>query len=189
MNKRTVCLTEEQYHKIIDALLNGFKGFRPNDRIATALVLEANLGIRISDILALRLNRIVKDGTRYRFDIVEQKTGKRRDFTVPQEVYWFLRDYCVDKKIAVDAIIFDLTERAVQKQLAKVCDYLGYEGISTHSFRKYFGTGLYYDTNCDIALVQQALQHSSPAVTRKYIGIQMKALEEALARRVDLPKR
>ena len=77
----------------------------------------------------------------------------------------------------------------MQKQLAKVCDYLGYEGISTHSFRKYFGTGLYYDTNCDIALVQQALQHSSPAVTRKYIGIQMKALEEALARRVDLPKR
>ena len=98
MNKRTVCLTEEQYHKIIDVLLNGYKGFRPNDRIATALVLEANLGIRISDILALRLNRIVKDGTRYRFDIVEQKTGKRRDFTVPQEVYWFLRDYCVDKK-------------------------------------------------------------------------------------------
>lgn len=189
MNKRTVCLTEEQYHKIIDTLLNGFTGSRPNDRIATALVLEANLGIRISDILTLRLTQIVKDGTRYRLDIVEKKTGKRRDFTVPKEVYWFLRDYCADKGIAADAVIFDLTERAVQKQLAKACDYLGYEGISTHSFRKYFGTGLYYDTNCDIALVQQALQHSSAAVTRRYIGIQTKVLEDALSKRVDLPKR
>jgi hypothetical protein len=34
----------------------------------------------------------------------------------------------------------------VQKHLKKVCDWLGpgYEDISTHSFRKYFGTEIYY---------------------------------------------
>ena len=57
--------------------------FRPNERAATALVLEGNLGLRISDILKLRPCDIVKDGDRYRLEITEQKTGKRRVFTVP----------------------------------------------------------------------------------------------------------
>ena len=42
----------------------GFTGCRPNERVATALVLEANLGLRISDIIHLRLADIVKDGER-----------------------------------------------------------------------------------------------------------------------------
>lgn len=61
----------------------GFSGSRPHHEIATALMLEANLGLRISDILKLRLSDIVKDGERYRLAITEQKTGKARVFTVP----------------------------------------------------------------------------------------------------------
>ena len=61
--------------------------FRANDRIATALILEANLGLRISDILNLKLCDIVRDGNRYRLDITEQKTEKKRTFTVPTELY------------------------------------------------------------------------------------------------------
>ena len=33
-------------------------------------------------------------------------------------------------------LMFPITTRDVQKVLARVCDYLGYEGISMHSFRK-----------------------------------------------------
>ena len=72
-NKKTKALTEEQYRDIIDTMRTGFSGCRPNNRIATALVLEANLGIRISDILNLKLKDIVKDGNRYRLDIIEIK--------------------------------------------------------------------------------------------------------------------
>ena len=54
MNKKTLALTEEQYKEIIDTIRTGFLSSRPNQRIATALVLEANLGLRISDILQLR---------------------------------------------------------------------------------------------------------------------------------------
>jgi len=57
----------------------GFTGFHPNERVATALVLEGNLGIRISDILALRPCDIVRDGDRYRLEIVEKKTGKHSE--------------------------------------------------------------------------------------------------------------
>ena len=50
MNKKTKALTTEQYKEIIQTMREGFCGCRPNERIATALVLEANLGLRISDI-------------------------------------------------------------------------------------------------------------------------------------------
>ena len=59
MNKKTKTLTTEQYKEIIQTMKLGFTGCRPNERIATALVLEGNLGLRISDILKLRLCDIV----------------------------------------------------------------------------------------------------------------------------------
>ena len=83
MNKKTKALTTEQYKEIIQTMREGFTGFHPNERAATALVLEGNLGIRISDILSLRPCDIVRDGDRYRLEIVEKKTGKHREFTVP----------------------------------------------------------------------------------------------------------
>lgn len=83
MNKKTKALTTEQYKEILQTMKEGFCGCRPNERIATALVLEGNLGIRISDILKLRPCDIVRDGDRYRLEITEQKTGKSRSFTVP----------------------------------------------------------------------------------------------------------
>ena len=91
MNKRTIALSAEQYKEIIQAMKQGFSGCRPNERIAAALMLEANLGLRISDIVRLRLSDIVKDGERYRLSIIEQKTGKARVFTVPLALYQFIR--------------------------------------------------------------------------------------------------
>lgn len=76
MNKKTKALTTEQYKEIIQTMREGFSGCRPNERIATALVLEGNLGLRISDVLKLRPRDIVRDGDRYRLEVTEQKTGQ-----------------------------------------------------------------------------------------------------------------
>ena len=55
MNKKTRAVTEEQYRQIISVIRSGFicadgHAVKPNERIAAALSLEANLGLRISDI-------------------------------------------------------------------------------------------------------------------------------------------
>lgn len=186
MNKKTKALTEEQYTEIITYLKSGFTGCRPNERVATALVLEANLGLRISDILKLRLCDIVRDGNRYRLEIVEKKTGKCRSFTVPLVIQQYIENYCLRNGIRRDEFIFPITERAVQKQLAIVCDYLGYEGISTHSFRKWYATEIYKANGYDIALVQRLLQHSSAATTQRYIGIEPQRIEEAIENHANL---
>ena len=186
MNKKTKALTTEQYKEIIQTMKEGFCGCRPNERIATILVLEGNLGLRISDILNLRLCDIVRDGDRFRLEVVEQKTGKRRIFTVPLVIQQYIENYCLRNGIPKTETIFQITERAVQKQLGIVCDYLGYEGISTHSFRKWYATEIYKANGYDIALVQRLLQHSSAATTQRYIGIEPQRIEQAIQNHANL---
>lgn len=186
MNKKTKALTTEQYKEIIQTMRTGFAGSRPNERIATALVLEGNLGLRISDIMKLRPCDIVLDGDRYRLEITEQKTGKKRIFTVPLVIQQYIENYCLRNGIQKEQIIFPITERQVQKQLAKVCTYLGYEGIGTHSFRKWYATEIYNSNGYDISLVQRLLQHSSSSTTQRYIGIEPQRIEEAIQNHAQL---
>lgn len=181
-----VALTSEQYENIIHAMLRGGKGYRANPRIASALMVEANMGIRIGDVLRLKLSDFVRDGGRIRLNIVEQKTGKARMFTVPGEMYAFLQDYASKANIGANDLLFPITERAVQKHLKAVCDALGYENISTHSFRKWYATSIYKANGNDLLLVQRLLQHSSPAITRRYIGISDERMEQAISNHVHL---
>ena len=186
MNKKTKALTTDQYTEIINTLRSGTVACRPNDRIATALVLEGNLGLRISDILRLRLCDIVRDGDRYRLEITEKKTGKPRSFTVPLLIFQYIENYSLRHGIKRTDLLFPLTTRAVQKQLALVCDALGYTGIGTHSFRKWYASEIYKNNGYDIALVQRLLQHSSAAITQRYIGVEPQRIEQAIEGHVQL---
>lgn len=190
MNKKTVALDKEQYSLIISTINHGFTDgdyvFKPNQRLSTLLVIQANLGLRLSDILKLRICDIIKDAGRYRLDIVEQKTNKQRTFSVVPELYTYMLEYAASNKISNQAKLFPLTERAVQKQLKLVCDYLGLENISTHSFRKFYATEIYKNNGYDIELVRHLLQHSSTSITQRYIGIQSARVEEAINKHICL---
>lgn len=176
----TRTLTTEQYTKIIQTIRQGFLNVRPNKQVAFALILEANLGIRIGDVLNLSLKSFVKDGDRYRLDITEQKTGKDRKFTVLVEIYNYVRQYCIDNEIKSNQKIFTITTRQVQRVLQKAVDYLGYEGISTHSFRKYYATEIYEANGNDLKLVQELLQHTYITTTQEYIGVASTKAENAI---------
>lgn len=191
MNKKTVALTEEQYKEIIEIIRSGFVCgdghiVKPNNRIATALSLEANLGLRISDILRLSLNAIVHDGNRYRLDIVEKKTKKKREFTVPIEIYSYIQNYVLENNINPASKLFPISERTVQNHLQMVCDYLNVDNVSTHSFRKYFASSIYVDNNYNIELVRVLLQHANVLTTQRYIGIGKKEIDTALQNHIKL---
>ena len=129
---------------------------------------------------------LVSDSRRTRLAITEQKTGKQRVFTVPLVIYQYIENYCLRNGVTRNELMFPLTTRAIQKQLALVCDYLGYEGISTHSFRKWYATEIYQKNGFDVALVQRLLQHSSAAVTQRYIGIEPQRIEKAIEGHAEL---
>lgn len=65
---RTRALDKNEYRLIIDCIKTGFKidegtVVKANPRIAMALQCEALLGLRISDILRLRLDQFLQEGT------------------------------------------------------------------------------------------------------------------------------
>lgn len=188
----TRVLTEEQFYLFVKTIKAGYvtekgKKVRGNERIAFALILQANLGLRISDVVKLRLNDIVRDGNRYRLDIVEQKTGKMRNFSVPDAIYTFIQSYSIDNEINPKHKLVGVSTRAVQLHLKDVREKLGYENISTHSFRKYFATSVYESSGKDLNLTRILMQHSSPNTTIRYLGVQESAVEEILKNHVKLP--
>lgn len=190
MNKRTRALSVETFQEIILTMRTGFcyndVNYKPNERIATILTLEYNLGLRLGDILRLTVDSFMKDGKRYRLDIIEQKTKKYRCFTVPNEVYQFVLDYAYKHNISAKAKLFPITERAVLKHLQATCSYLELEGVGSHSFRKGYATNIYINNNHNIELVRTLLQHSSVVITQRYIGIGSQELEEAIQKNICL---
>ncbi len=187
-----IAVSKEQYSDIIQNLFKGVKGnsdqkgCRPNSSIATALQIEANTGLRIGDVLKLRRGDIIYENDRYRFDIKESKTKKPRTFFVPVPVVELIEDYCEINNVNQGERIFNIGERQVQKILKIICDHLGYTKLSTHSFRKYFATKAYNESNHDIELVRRLLQHSSAAITARYIGITDERTENVLNACVDI---
>ena len=117
---------------------------------------------------------------------MEQKTGKSRVFTVPLLIQQYIENYCLRNGIRRNDLIFPITERAIQRQLKIVCDDLELEGISTHSFRKWYATEIYNKNDHDIALVQRLLQHSSASTTQRYIGIEPEKIETAIQNHAQL---
>ena len=150
---------------------------------AAVEVLQATLGLRLGDTLKLKMCSFIKDGSRCRLDIKEQKTGKMRTFTVPIEVYSFIQDYAISNNIGADAKLFDISERQVERHMNKVFTKMGLplRQYGTHSARKLFATKVYVENDYNIELVRVLLQHSSVVTTQRYIGIQQKQVEDALA--------
>lgn len=183
-------IEENEYRKIILLLRTGYEyagvKHRPNDQIATILVLQANLGCRIGDIMKLTTDSIIKDGSIHRLNIVEQKTGKKRTFIVPQPVVDFIEDYKKHTIIDADGRLFDITAAAVRKQLRAVTGYIGITNVSTHSFRKKFACELYERTGHDIMAVCQALQHSSTTTSQAYIKRSDAQMENAIKQIVSI---
>lgn len=106
---------------------------------------------------------------------------KSAGYSLPStEAYAFIQTYAYDMGIGKDRKLFDISERQVQRYLSKVCDFLGYYKVSSHSYCKYFATSLYINNNYNIELVRVLLQHSSVAITQNYIGISSKEIETAL---------
>lgn len=185
----TVAIDKSQYTEIINLLRSGYYDgieHRPNPKMAAVLILEANLGCRLSDILGMTTESVIKDGDHYRLNITEQKTKKPRSFIVPLRIKQFIDNYIEQFQIVRGSKLFSFGEPAVWKQLRYATNYLGLENVSTHSFRKKAANDLYERSNYDIMKVSQFLQHSSINTTKTYIKRSDADMEAAINEIVDL---
>ena len=173
-------ITSDEHVEIMKTMSETHIGIRPNPEIVHMLTIECSTGLRLSDILAMKLSDFYLTDSGYRLKIREQKTGKERNVPIPLELHHYISEYALAKGCRRDERIFKLTPRAVTKYIKKVADYLGLENVSSHSWRKLYALSVYEKTGNDIVAVQQALLHSSLAVTQRYLNRRSEKLEQVL---------
>ncbi|USK40160.1 tyrosine-type recombinase/integrase [Cytobacillus firmus] len=152
-----------------------------SDRNYMLFVTGINSGLRISDILQLR----VRDVRRSYFNIIEIKTKKKKriDMTtqLQKEFKWYIEgkedyEYLFRSREGLNQPI---SRSMAYKILRQAADYVGLDDIGTHTMRKTFGYHLYKKTG-DVALLQKILNHSDPAFTLRYIGISDDMMNQAI---------
>lgn len=143
-----------------------------------------NTGLRVSDILALKTDTILKlkNKRRKEFTIKEGKTKKVRMINITSifdEVYAYASILSSEWLFPSRKGNNPITKIQAYRQLQKAGEMAEIESIGTHTMRKTFGYWFYKQTH-DVAMLQDILNHSSPKITLKYIGINKEEKDNAL---------
>ena len=131
-------------------------------------------GLRISDILSVRVSDVLGKDT---YIIKEQKTGKMKELALHDALKLSIFSYASKHKLELDDYLFfsnvikkaPIQRMQAHRIIAKAGDMIGVI-LSAHSLRKTFGYQA-YKQGVDITLLQSIFQHSSQAVTLRYIDI------------------
>lgn len=140
---------------------------RPNKQIYLIFLIQLNTGLRIGDVLGLKK----KNFNNNFIYLKEQKTGKTQHRKINGEIIEKIDEYCLRQELEYNDRLFSIKVRWVQRYLQKISKILDMYEISTHSFRKTYAHLQYIENKCNIELVRKLLNHSSIAVTQRYLGI------------------
>lgn len=190
----TRALSKEEMNKIIQLASSGFTytgddgkehKFYANDTLVMILKVQYATAMRLGDVLNLKLNNIVEYAPeRFRWNVKEQKTGKIRRNEIDIRLVTALKEYAKKNHIAEDGKLFQVTTRAINKQLKIITNYLNLNNVASHSIRKGGATALYKNTNKDILQVQRLLMHSNVETTMRYINVSDEEFNEALSKNI-----
>lgn len=154
-----------------------------NQRDYCLFVLGINSGLRISDLLTLKVSDVYANGKiKDRIVIREKKTNKLKDFPLGETSKKALKEYVVTLKpgqalFASRKGYKPITRQQAYRILNDAAKAIGIkEKIGTHSLRKTFGYHA-FQAGVDITRIQKMLNHSSPSVTLAYIGITQDELD------------
>ena len=175
-------------HEVEDTLLNNFKYGRRNYTILQ--VGKATL-LRVSDVLALRRAEIFKnDGAINKNAYIRDKKTNKPNILYLKPVKQDLIDYFqwLTKNNIQSEWLFPsiknpnrhITEKQYYKVMAKTGDLLGINYLGTHTMRKTGAYRVYTQTHYNIGLVMSLLNHSSEAMTLKYLGLDQVSREQML---------
>lgn len=149
-------------------------------------VLGINSGLRISDLLKLRISDVAEKGNvKDRIRLRENKTNKFKDFPISDNAKSAIREYLKSRQYSENEPLFIsrknkgfLLRQRAYKILNEVARSIGIkEKIGTHTLRKTFGYHA-YNNGYDIAIIQKLFNHSSPSVTLRYIGITQDEMDD-----------
>lgn len=179
--------TKKEIAELRDALNVAGKKRQQSARNLLLFNIGINTGLRISDIVTLRV-----DDVRGKSSVLvrEGKTKKMRtvhlsalmadiaDYieTLPQGTVWLFpsRNGSGAGKTAGH-----ISTTQAYRILTGAADLIGRKDIGTHTLRKTFGY-FYYKKTHDVATLMEIFNHDSQATTKRYIGIREDEIAETL---------
>ena len=154
-----------------------------------------NLSLRISDLITLRWNFFLKDDMTFRdyYKIQPKKTKKTGKFVtlyfnevVKRSIMEYVEQYPIE---SMNDFVFKsrkgngaISERSVWRIIDDISSEAGLESnYGTHSLRKTFGYHVWHnaeDKEKALVMLMAIFNHSSIAITKKYIGIMSEEIED-----------
>ena len=150
-----------------------------------------NLALRISDLLSITMADVkALDPAAPALQLVEQKTGKKRKLVINGAALKIMQRRVADNpkhKYLFQSESVNLSRRSQQpvnrRSVSRVFEKAGGRiapkvHIGTHSMRKTRGYAM-YDAGRSIESICKVLNHSTPAVTMRYIGIDQRDIDQS----------
>ncbi|EFI32768.1 integrase family protein [Desulfonatronospira thiodismutans ASO3-1] len=168
--------------KSIKKLLSG----NPRDHLL--FTMGINNGLRIGDLLQLKVRDVqgVKPGDTIR--VREQKTGKTNILVINKATHKALQTYLSQTLAEPENFLFKsqkgnapLTVSYANRMIKDWCRQINLRGnYGTHTLRKTFGYIQRVHYGVGYELLCKRFNHSSPAVTMRYLGIEDKKVNNIL---------
>ena len=175
--------------KDIQKIKQYLKG-KDNKRDYMLFVVGINVGLRVGDLLKLKIKDVIDNNGNFKDKIVitEEKTDKTRNLKLNDSVKESIKLYLDSlKSYDMDDYLFksrkgnkplrvDSTHKIIKNTLRE----LNIKGnYGTHTLRKTWSYHIYMSNSSNpriLAILQKALNHSSQAVTLRYVGIEQEEI-------------
>ncbi|MBU5486553.1 tyrosine-type recombinase/integrase [Clostridium sp. MSJ-11] len=168
-----------------------FRG-KEDKRDYIIFVVGINIGLRASDLLQLKLKDVLNldESIKDSVMIQEQKTRKIREFKLNKSCKEALEPYIKDLNNAdMEDYLFPsrkgghLTVKSLHKIIKSITRELNIKGnYGTHTLRKTFAYHIYtnniQDNSTILHTLQKILNHSTPSMTLRYIGITKEVIND-----------
>lgn len=152
-----------------------------NERNYVMFEIGINTGLRISDILKLRVRNVRGSHIRLR----EMKTDKQKSILINNRLRKILDRYIKDRDDdefliqSRQGINRPIGRSMAYKVLQEVAKHFRLDDIGTHTLRKTFGYHYYRQTK-DLAMLMYIFNHASEKITLRYIGIIQDSIDRSM---------
>ncbi|MCD7779739.1 MAG: tyrosine-type recombinase/integrase [Candidatus Gastranaerophilales bacterium] len=151
-----------------------------NQRNLLLFDLGINSGLRVSDILGLDIKDVKNKSY---IELREKKTNKFKRFPINLQIQNEISNFITDRNPDEPLFVSQKGNRLSRVQIYKILNRAAKKAeinvrIGTHSLRKTFGYHHYKQFD-DIVLLQKILNHSSTAVTLRYIGLEQETIDKS----------
>ena len=152
---------------------------KDNPRDYLLFVMGINNGLRTGDLLKLRNEMFKNAEINQKIPIKEEKTGKPQEIVINSSVKDALDGYFAKFDGEYEYLFqstrgfWPISVPVVNRMIKNWCKKVGLKGnFGSHTLRKTFGYVLRRHHKVPWELISKRYNHSSPAVTRNYLGIQ-----------------